>query len=201
MTRVVVGETDTQTPLFEAPLKFVVLNPTWTVPRKIASEELLPKIRNDVSYLLRNGFDVVVRNGNAIDPADVDWASLHKNNFPYTLVQRPGPRNELGRIKFLFPNDYGVCMHDTPKKALFARDARAFSHGCVRMQDPVAFAGHLLGPEGWTDEQITAQLDTRETFTIALAEPLPVVLVYLTAEADDDGTVYFYSDIYDRDAS
>ena len=200
MTRVVVGETDTQTPLFEAPLKFVVLNPTWTVPRKIASEELLPKIRNDVSYLLRNGFDVVDRNGNAIDPADVDWASLHKNNFPYTLVQRPGPRNELGRIKFLFPNDYGVCMHDTPKKALFARDTRAFSHGCVRMQDPVAFAGHLLGPEGWTDEQIAAQLDTQETYTIALAEPLPVVLVYLTAEADDDGTVYFYNDIYDRDA-
>ena len=200
MTRVIVGEEDMQTPLFEAPLKFVVLNPTWTVPRKIASEELLPKIRNDVSFLSRNGYDVVDRDGNAIDPADIEWASLHKNNFPYTLVQRPGPRNELGRIKFLFPNEYGVCMHDTPKKFLFTRDSRAFSHGCVRMQDPVDFASHLLGPEGWTSERIAAQLETNETYTIALTEPLPVVLVYLTAEADSDGTVYFYRDIYGRDA-
>jgi murein L,D-transpeptidase YcbB/YkuD len=200
MTRVIVGEEDMQTPLFEAPLKLVVLNPTWTVPRKIASEELLPKIRNDVSYLARNGYDVMDRDGKAVDPADVDWTSLHKNNFPYTLVQRPGPRNELGRIKFLFPNEYGVCMHDTPNKGLFTRDSRAFSHGCVRMQDPVDFAGHLLGPEGWTNERIAAQLATGKTHTIALAEPLPVVLVYLTAEADDDGTVFFYTDIYGRDA-
>ena len=200
MTRVIVGETDMQTPLFEAPLKFVVLNPTWTVPRKIASEELLPKIQNDVSYLSRNAYDVMDRDGNAVDPADVEWTSLNKNNFPYTLVQQPGPGNELGRIKFLFPNDYGVCMHDTPTKALFARDSRAFSHGCVRLQDPVDFAGHLLAPEGWTDEQIAMRLDAKETYTIALAEPLPVVLVYLTAEADDDGTVYFYRDIYERDA-
>jgi murein L,D-transpeptidase YcbB/YkuD len=200
MTRVIVGEEDMQTPLFEALLKSVVLNPTWTVPRKIASEELLPKIRSDLSFLARNGYDVVDRDGQAVDPADVDWASLHKNNFPYTLVQRPGPRNELGRIKFLFPNEYGVCMHDTPNKGLFTRDSRAFSHGCVRMQDPVDFAGHLLGPEGWTSERIATQLETNETHTIALAEPLPVVLVYLTAEADADGTVYFYRDIYGRDA-
>ena len=200
MTRVIVGEQDMQTPLFEAPLKFVVLNPTWTVPRKIASEELLPKIQEDVGFLSRNAYDVVDRDGNTLDPADIEWASLHRNNFPYTLVQRPGPRNELGRIKFLFPNEYGVCMHDTPKKFLFTRDSRAFSHGCVRMQDPVDFAAHLLGPEGWTQERIAAQLETNETHTIALAEPLPVVLVYLTAEVDNDGTVYFYRDIYGRDA-
>ena len=200
MTRVIVGETDMQTPLFEAPLKTVVLNPTWTVPRKIASEELLPKIQGDASYLSRNAYDVVDRDGNTVDPAGIDWASLHRNNFPYTLVQRPGPRNELGRIKFLFPNEYGVCMHDTPKRFLFARDSRAFSHGCVRMQDPVDFAAHLLGPEGWTGEQIAARLRTNETHVIALKEPLPVVLVYLTAEADGEGTVYFYRDIYGRDA-
>ena len=200
MTRVIVGETETQTPMFEAALKFVVLNPTWTVPRKIASEELLPKIRRDLNYLSRNGYDVVDREGNNIDPASVEWNSLNKNNFPYTLVQRPGPRNELGRIKFLFPNDYGVCMHDTPKKFLFARDSRDFSHGCVRIKDPVDFAGHLLGPEGWTDQQIAAKLETGKTHTIALSEPLPVVLVYLTAEVDDKGTVYFYTDIYGRDA-
>jgi murein L,D-transpeptidase YcbB/YkuD len=201
MTRVIVGETDKQTPLFEAPLKHVVLNPTWTVPRKIASEELLPRIRADVGFLTRNGYDVIDRDGSAVNPSDIEWTSLHKNNFPYTLVQRPGPLNELGRIKFIFPNDYGVCMHDTPKKFLFARDLRAFSHGCVRMEDPVEFAGHLLGPEGWTSERVAAQLETNKTQTIVLAKPLPVVLVYLTAEADDNGTVYFYRDIYDRDTS
>lgn len=199
-TRVVVGDDDTQTPLFEAQLRSVVLNPTWTVPRTIASEELLPKIQADIGYLARNGYDVVDRNGNRIDPSGIDWPSLNKNNFPYTLVQRPGPFNELGRIKFLFPNDYGVCMHDTPKKFLFSHDSRAFSHGCVRVEDPVDFAAHLLGPEGWTRDRIAAQLDTRETHTIVLTNPLPVVLVYLTAEAAADGTVYFYRDIYGRDA-
>jgi murein L,D-transpeptidase YcbB/YkuD len=199
-TRVIVGEIEMQTPLFEADLKSVVLNPTWTVPRKIASEELLPKIQADIGYLARNGYDVVDRDGARVDPSNIDWASLGRNNFPYTLIQRPGPGNELGRIKFLFPNEYGVCMHDTPNKGLFTRDSRAFSHGCVRMEDPVSFAGHLLGPEGWSREQIAAQLETTRTHTIALAEPLPVVLVYLTAEVDDSGTMYFYRDIYGRDA-
>ena len=197
--RVVVGETEMQTPLFEADLKYVVLNPTWTVPRKIASEELLPKIQADAGYLERNAYDVVDRNGKRVDPSTIEWARLGRNDFPYTLVQRPGPRNELGRIKFLFPNDYGVCMHDTPKKFLFARDSRAFSHGCVRIDEPVDFAGHVLGPEGWTKDRIAARLETNETHTIALQEPLPVVLVYLTAEADE-GVVYFYRDIYGRDA-
>jgi murein L,D-transpeptidase YcbB/YkuD len=189
-----------QTPLFEAELRSVVLNPTWTVPRKIASEELLPKIQADVGYLVRRAYDVVNRDGTRLNPSSIDWASLNRNNFPFTLVQRPGPNNELGRIKFLFPNDYGVCMHDTPNKALFARDARAFSHGCVRLQDPIVFAKHVLGPEGWTGEQIAAQLATGKTHAVALKEPLPIVLVYLTAEASDDGTVYFYRDIYSRDA-
>lgn len=198
--RVIVGEIEMQTPLFEARLKHVVLNPTWTVPRKIASEELLPRIQADSGYLARNAYDVVGRDGDRVDPSSVDWDSLGRNNFPYTLVQRAGPQNELGRIKFLFPNDYGVCMHDTPNKFLFARDSRAFSHGCVRLEDPVDFAAHVLGPEGWTSDRIAAQLATNDTYTIALAEPLPVVLVYLTAEAGDDGTVYFYRDIYGRDA-
>lgn len=199
-TRVVVGETEMQTPLFEADLKYVVLNPTWTVPRKIASEELLPKIQSDIGFLARNGYDVVDQDGNALEPSGIDWTSLGKNNFPYSLVQRPGPMNELGRIKFMFPNEFGVCMHDTPKKFLFARGSRAFSHGCVRVEDPIDFAGHLLEPEGWSSEKINTQLDTNETHTIVLAKPLRVVLVYLTAEADDDGTVYFYRDIYGRDA-
>lgn len=197
--RVIVGETDTATPLFEAQLKNVVINPTWTVPHSISSKELLPKIQRDPGFLARGGYDVVDRDGNRIEPSAIDWAALHQNYFPYTLIQRPGTANELGRIKFMFPNDYGVCMHDTPGKQLFARDTRAFSHGCIRVDNPIGFAAQLLEPVGWTYEDIVAQLGTTRTLTVALPEPIPVIVAYLTAMADERGTVYFYRDVYGLD--
>ena len=199
-TRVIIGETETETPLFNAQMQHVVINPTWTVPYSIASEELLLKIQQDPGFLARGGYDVFDRSGNGVDPATIDWVSLRPNNFPYTLVQRPGTINELGRIKFLFPNDYGVCMHDTPGKHLFAYDARAFSHGCIRMDDPVGFTERVLEPEGWARDDIVKQLETLETLTVRLAEPIPVVIVYLTATVDEDGVVNFYEDIYGKDA-
>ena len=198
-TRVIVGETDAETPLFEAQMQDVVLNPTWTVPYSIASKELLPKIKRDPGFLARGGYDVFDRDGQRVDPAAVDWAPLYSNNFPYTLVQRPGAVNELGRIKYLLPNEYGICMHDTPSKQLFARDSRAFSHGCVRMDNPVGFTERVLETEGWTRDDIVAQLETTDTLTIPLAEPIPVIVVYLTAMVDEEGTVHFYRDIYGRD--
>mgnify|MGYP002064163009 CR=1 FL=1 len=198
-TRVIVGETDAETPLFKAQMQHVVINPTWTVPYSIASKELLPKIKRDPGFLARGGYDVFDRDGQRVDPAEVDWASLYSNNFPYTLVQRPGNINELGRIKFLLPNEYGICMHDTPSKQLFAHDSRAFSHGCVRMDNPVGFTESVLETEGWTRDDIVTQLDTTDTLTIPLAEPIPVIVVYLTAMVDEEGVVHFYRDIYGRD--
>lgn len=198
-TRVIVGETEAETPLFEAQMKNVVINPTWTVPYSISSEELLPKIQRDPGFLARGGYDVFDRDGSRVDPADIDWSALHRNFFPYKLVQRPGSVNELGRIKFIFPNDYGVCMHDTPGKQLFGRATRAFSHGCIRVDKPIDFAEHVLEPEGWTRDDIVRQLDSTETSTVALAEPIPVIITYLTAIVDEHGTVYFYRDIYGRD--
>jgi murein L,D-transpeptidase YcbB/YkuD len=198
-TRVIVGETDAETPLFKAQMQNVVINPTWTVPYSIASEELLPKIKRDPGFLARGGYDVFDRDGQRVDPAEVDWASLYSNNFPYTLVQRPGNINELGRIKFLLPNEYGICMHDTPSKQLFAHDSRALSHGCVRMDNPVGFTQRVLETEGWTRDDIVTQLETTDTLTIPLAEPIPVIVVYLTAMVDEEGVVHFYRDIYGRD--
>jgi murein L,D-transpeptidase YcbB/YkuD len=198
-SKIIVGETEARTPIFEATLKYVVINPTWTVPRSISSEELLPKIQRDRGFLSQGGYDLLDADGNPVDPSDVDWPALHANNFPYTLVQRPGTLNELGRIKFMFPNEYGVCMHDTPSKHLFAENVRAFSHGCIRVDQPIDFAEKLLEPEGLTRDLITAQLESGETHTVLLAEPLPVVSAYLTAEASEDGTVHFYRDIYRRD--
>lgn len=198
---VIVGETGRQTPLFEASLTFVVFNPTWTVPYSIASEELLPKIQKDLGFLERGGYGVFDAAGNEVDPASIDWLSLHRNRFPFTLVQEPGAVNELGRIKFKFPNDYGVCMHDTPGKHLFEYDSRAFSHGCIRMADPIGFAAELLGAEGWTRESIDERLRSGETKTIMLGRELPIVITYLTAVAEERGTVRFYRDIYGRDGS
>jgi murein L,D-transpeptidase YcbB/YkuD len=198
-SKVVVGETDAETPLFEATMKHVVLNPTWTVPRSIASEELLPRIQRDLGFLSRGSYELRDNDGSSVDPLSVDWASLHKNNFPYTLVQQAGPMNELGKVKFLFPNEYGVCMHDTPSKQLFERYTRAFSHGCIRLENPIDFAAELLYEEGWTREQVDTQLESSETRSVALSQPLPVVITYLTTAVDEAGTVYFYRDIYNRD--
>jgi murein L,D-transpeptidase YcbB/YkuD len=198
-TKVIVGETETETPLFTAQMKHVVINPTWTVPYSIASKELLPKIQRDPGFLKRGGYDVFNRDNRRVDPATIDWMSLHENYFPYTFVQRPGCANELGRIKFVFPNDFGVFMHDTPSKQLFARDTRALSHGCIRMDNPIGFAERVLEPEGWTRDDIVMQLETTETVTVPLSEPIPVIVTYLTAVVDESGTVYFYRDIYGRD--
>jgi murein L,D-transpeptidase YcbB/YkuD len=181
-------------------MKHVVLNPTWTVPRSIASEELLPRIQQDLGFLSRGGYELRNRDGSTVDPQGVDWPSLHQDNFPYTLVQQAGPRNELGKVKFLFPNEYGVCMHDTPGKQLFEKYTRAFSHGCIRLEHPVDFAAELLDKEGWTREQIDAQLASTETRNIVLAEPLPVIVTYLTTAVDDAGAVYFYRDIYNKES-
>ena len=133
-TAVIVGETKTPTPLFDALITEIVLNPSWAVPAKIAAEELLPDIRRDPAYLGRGGYLVYDGTGNPVDPATVRWQYLSADNFPYRLVQRPGPVNQLGVIKFVFPNPYSVFLHDTPKRTLFQQARRALSHGCIRMQ-------------------------------------------------------------------
>jgi murein L,D-transpeptidase YcbB/YkuD len=198
--RVIVGDTDAETPLFESEIGHVVLNPTWTVPRSIASEELLPKIRSDPEFLARGAYGLFAGDGSPVDPTSVDWEALDRNNFPYTLVQEPGPANELGRVKLLLPNEYGVCIHDTPARYLFAYGSRAFSHGCIRMGNPIEFAMVLLGQQGWSREQFDDQLASMKTVTIELERPLPVVVAYLTAAVDKAGTVYFFADIYGKDA-
>lgn len=198
-TRVIIGEADMETPTFETALESVVLNPTWTVPRKIATEEFLPKIQADRAFLSRGGYAVLGPDGSVVDPATIDWSALGVDHFPYRLLQQAGPVNELGQVKFLMPNEHGVCMHDTPGKRLFTKDSRAFSHGCVRVDRPLDLAERLLARYGWTREQIDAELATAKTRSIRLDEPLPVIITYLTAFVGADGTVFFYRDIYGRD--
>ena len=140
-----------------------------------------------------------VRSSRSVDPNTVDWSQVTRRSFGYTFIQRPGPANALGRIKFIFPNEHAVYLHDTPSKSLFGQDSRAFSHGCIRVENPFDFAEVLLGPDGWDRAGIDAVIESRETKTEFLSSPLPVLLLYWTAEVDTDGVVYFYDDVYERD--
>jgi murein L,D-transpeptidase YcbB/YkuD len=198
-TKVQVGKTFHQTPVFRDEMTYVVMNPTWTVPYSIASKEMLPRIQRDPDYFKTRTFDVRNRAGENIDPQTIDWSKFSRRNLPYTFVQRPGPRNALGRIKFIFPNQYSVYLHDTPSKTLFGRSERAFSHGCIRTQNPFDLAELLLQPKGWNRERIDAQIESLETKTVHLAEPLPVLLLYWTADIGPNGERHFYKDVYERD--
>lgn len=198
-TKVQVGTPYHQTPVFRDEMTYVVMNPTWTVPYSIATKEMLPRIQSDPDYFATRTFDVRNRAGENVDPESIDWSQLSRRNFPYTFVQRPGPANALGRIKFIFPNEYAVYLHDTPSKSLFGRSERAFSHGCIRTQNPFDLAERLLAPAGWDRARIDALIASAETRTVHLAEPLPVLLMYWTADVDTEGNYMFYRDIYERD--
>ena len=141
------------------------------------------------------------RNGEPVQPSSVDWSQVSPGRFPYTLVQRPGPANAMGRVKFMFPNQYAVYLHDTPSRYLFDRADRTFSSGCIRIENPFELAEVLLGPDGWTQERFEGVLATGQERTVFLSKPVPVLLLYWTAQANLDGTVSFFPDVYDRDAA
>lgn len=200
-TRVQVGTEYRQSPVFRDEMKYVDINPTWTVPYSIATKDILPKVQRDPAYLDDRNFTVKDRSGAVVDPSDVDWSRLSRSNFPYTLVQRPGASNALGRVKFMFPNQHAVYLHDTPSRALFDRAGRAFSSGCIRVEHPFELAEILLGDQGWTQQRFQEVLDAGTTKSVYLSRPLPVYLLYWTAEVVDDGRVYFYNDVYNRDTA
>lgn len=195
-TRAVVGDAYTRTPVFSAPMREVVFNPDWTVPESI-NEEILEHVHDDESYLESQGFEILDDHGELVDPDDIDFSDYTGEDFPYTFRQRPGPLNPLGRVKFMFPNEFNVYLHDTPSKELFRREERTFSHGCIRVENPFELVAHLL-PDS-TPEAIDAIMASDDPHPVALEDPLPVLLLYWTAAADEHGEVHFHRDIYERD--
>src|SRR5690606_32028788 len=172
-------------------------NPTWTVPPTILREHLLPAQRRNPDYLASRNIDVFDTDGTPVDPATVDWAG--RRSFPYRFVQRPGPSNALGRVKLMFPNEYHVYLHDTPSIDLFDRDSRAFSSGCIRVENPLELAERLLGDK-WDRARIDAVLAAGRTEQTVFADaPSTVLLLYWTTEVDDQGRVFFLPDVYGRD--
>lgn len=195
--RVAVGSRDKPTPTFSDTIRYLVLNPSWNVPREIAREEILPMALADPEYLERGGYRILGPEGE-IDPATLDPAILHPARFPYRLQQAPGPRNALGRVKFMFPNPHAVYLHDTPERHLFDRTRRDFSHGCIRIERAVELATRLLA-DRWTPERARTALGSHLETTVVLPDPLPIHILYWTAWVDGEDGVSFRDDIYGRD--
>ncbi|TPE51454.1 L,D-transpeptidase family protein [Amaricoccus solimangrovi] len=199
-SRVVVGETKTRTAEFTQVMSFMVVNPTWHVPSSIAKRDLLPRLRRDPMALARSNMQLMTRSGTVIDPRLVDWNALG-DTFPFRIRQSPSDGNALGKVKFMFPNDHAIYMHDTPHRELFARDARAFSNGCVRVQDPDGLAHLLLrdqvsDPARSFDDWVAGKAEK----TVMLKDPIPVHIVYRTVFTDDQGVIRYRDDVYGRDA-
>lgn len=199
-TRSVVGHPDPRrhTPEFSDVMEYMVINPSWTVPRSITTREYLPQLQEDPTAQSQLE---LWSGGQVVDRAQVDFTQYTASTFPYTLRQAPSTSNALGLVKFMFPNPWNIYLHDTPAKNLFARETRAYSHGCVRLQDPFDFAYHLLAPQVDNPEAYFARiLATGRETTVQLETPIPVHLVYWTSFVDPDGRLQHRADIYGRNA-
>jgi murein L,D-transpeptidase YcbB/YkuD len=194
--RVVVGRKDTPTPVFNDRMTHIIFSPYWNVPSTIAQGETLPSFMQDASFLARNNMEVLDASGKVVDPESIDLDDPTK----YRFRQRPGSGNSLGLVKFMFPNEYNVYLHDTPADSLFARATRSLSHGCVRVEDPTKLAEYLLKDQpDWTRDRIAEAMQAGEERTVKLQAPIPVYLGYWTASATPEG-VRFTGDVYGIDA-
>jgi L,D-transpeptidase YcbB len=201
--KVVVGEEGWETPVFADTLDHIVFNPYWNVPASIAESSLLPQVKSDPNHLERNNFEVVDRSGSSprvVDPSSIDWSGIAIEDFPYFLRQRPGSDNALGLVKFMFPNEYNIYLHDSPADYLFSEARRAYSHGCVRLEKPFELARLLLEIDSdRSDEEIDGFLDQDGERHVNLRGTVPIYIVYLTTWVDDDGTTRFHHDPYHND--
>lgn len=197
---VIVGKAINSTPVFSDRMEYIVLSPYWNVPFSIVKEELAPKIISNSSYLDRLDMEIVTASGEQINPGSIKWNDITEDNWKYILRRRPGPKNDLGDVKFIFPNSKDIYLHDTPHDELFSQAERGFSHGCVRVEKPMELAEYLLRNSGnWNKSKILETISKREEKQVPLKTSLPVYLVYFTAWTDAKGQVHFRDDIYGHD--
>jgi murein L,D-transpeptidase YcbB/YkuD len=192
-TRVVVGTPKHQTPVFNNAIKHVVVNPYWNVPASIAANEIRPNLVANPGYLDSQNMEMLY-GGKLVNASAIDWTQTNIQQFH--IRQRPGAGNALGRIKFLFPNQHDVYLHDTPSKSLFSRTFRAYSHGCVRVENPMEFAAALLQLEPeLTAARLEASFGPKEQW-FNLKHHIPVHISYFTLRVSEDGTIRSYGDVY-----
>ncbi len=198
MNIIVGNAAKTRTPIFDAEMRFIEFSPYWNVPPSIARGETLPRLRREPGYFDQQGFEFVSRDGKVVSGfSEASLDAVQRGEM--RIRQRPGARNALGDIKFVFPNSDNIYLHHTPTPQLFKRDRRDFSHGCIRVEEPVALAKFVLADEpDWTEERIVQAMTKGRSATLRLREPFPVVIAYTTAVVRD-GRIHFFPDIYGRD--
>ena len=193
-----------QTPVFAKEMKYIIFRPYWNLPLDITRAEIVPKLNRDPRYLARKGFEATDQNGHIVAAGAVSRAALEEIKSGRILVrQKPGPKNALGLVKFMFPNEFDIYLHSTPAPELFNHSRRDFSHGCIRVEKPAELAAWLLQDQPkWTPEKIAAAMQSGpDNQQVNLTTPVPVVIVYLTATVEENGAVYFYDDIYSLDGA
>jgi murein L,D-transpeptidase YcbB/YkuD len=205
-TQVIVGKVYHKTPVFSDQIRYLEFNPFWNIPPSIARKEIVPEMLKNPAYLRENNIRMFYGwddNGQEVDPATIDWWKLGGKINRYRLRQDPGSNNALGKVKFVFPNQHDVYLHDTPAHELFSRDDRAFSHGCIRVSRPLELAYYLLNgdDQSWSMERIQKILNEGRRTIILLKKPVPIHILYRTVTVDkDSGAVSFFKDVYGRDA-
>jgi murein L,D-transpeptidase YcbB/YkuD len=200
--RVIVGQTKeiNNTVIFNDQIEFVVFSPYWNIPPSILIKETLPAIKRNRRYISTHHLEVINSQGQKINPNAIKW-NRYSKNFPYSIRQRPGEDNALGLVKFLFPNNYNIYLHDTPNKSLFKETSRAFSHGCIRVEEPFKLAAYLLKNDtNWTEAKIDSAMHGGEEIYVKLSQNMPVFITYFTAWVDRNGQINFRDDIYLHDA-
>jgi len=199
-SKAVVGRKERQTPTFSANMEYLVMSPKWYVPRSIAVKDKLPKLRRNPNALKRQRIRIYNSAGKEINPTSVNWRAVNSRNFNYRLRQDAGPRNALGRIKFMFPNRHSVYLHDTPSRKLFNRNQRTYSSGCIRISKPLELAEYLLKHDPkWNKKRIKKVSTSGRQRVVHLPKEVPVYLLYWTAWVDEEGLLNFRNDIYKRD--
>lgn len=201
--KVIVGKTMNSTPVFSDKLEYVVFSPYWNVPNSIVENEIKPNMLKNPNFLESQNMEIVTGQGKNIkrvSPSSIDWSSVTAKNFKMLIRQRPGPKNALGPVKFLFPNEYNVYLHGTPFENLFNQEQRGFSHGCIRLEDPAKLAEYLLKDKAeWSPDAIQDAMGKGEEQWVTLKEKVPVYIVYFTSWVDASGDVHFYQDLYKHD--
>lgn len=199
--RSVVGKPKTKTPELHSEINTLVLNPFWLVPDSITQGSLLPRAAKDPDFLASRRYQAFDEQGRQLDLRDTNWSAVTSSGPKIRLMQAPGPRNALGKVKFLFPNEHAVFLHDTPSKKGFKRQQRALSNGCVRVEGALSLATLILEPQGWNRQRVYAELSDGKPLKVHLEKPLPVLTLYLTATPAKDGQVHFHHDNYRMDTA
>ncbi|MGK7389253.1 MAG: L,D-transpeptidase family protein [Candidatus Cyclobacteriaceae bacterium M2_1C_046] len=196
--KVVVGEVVNTTPIFSDYIEYAIFSPYWNVPESIAEEEIWPTAKRNPDWLIRNHYEVLdgwSEDANVVPVSEIKWDSI--DHYNYRVRQKPGPWNALGRVKYMFPNDFAIYLHDTPADQLFDKKHRAFSHGCIRIEDPVWF-GDWLFPQ-YTAQDIQRKMTDGERDIVPTDQHIPVYILYLTSFVDEDGRLHFRKDLYELD--